>query len=388
MIAPFRLPGTLLAGPGALEGLDGELRRMGVRRAALVTDPGLVRAGVIKTVVGVAPSVDTVVFDRAEQEPTMENLQEAVAFLREIAFEAVIGVGGGSAMDVAKLAAAIAPTGQDSRRFFEDARLEGPGLPTILIPTTAGTSAEITQNALFLDPSARAKKAVVSPFIIPRVAIVDPAVTISAPPSVTAAAGMDALAHAIESYMSVRSTPHTEMYALEAIRHITLHLRQAFALGTNMAARTGMAWGALFAGISMAHAGSAAGHALGYPLGGKFRITHGIANSMMLPYVMKFNLPGAADKLARVAQSMGENVSGLSVWEAGERAVSAVRRLAADVEMPQSLGELGISECDVPELAAGAAQVTRLLANNPRTMTERDAARVYRAAIQGDLGAV
>ena len=255
------------------------------------------------------------------------------------------------------------------------------GVPSILMPTTSGTGAEITPNSLFYVPEARDKKAIVSPYTIPDVAIVDPLLTLTVPASVTAATGVDALCHAVESYTSVNAGPMTDMYALEAIRLIALSLRTAVGNGSDLFAREAMARGSMFAGISIANAGTNAVHALAYPLQGQHRITHGIANSLMLPYVLDFNAVSNLAKFAKVAEAMGEPVSGLSPREAALRSVSACRDLSQDVGIPQHLSQVGVHAEHLDDLVEGAMGVTRLLANNPRKVTREDARAIFEQAL-------
>lgn len=259
-------------------------------------------------------------------------------------------------------------------------KVPGRGLPWIAIPTTAGTGSEVTPIAIVTDRANHLKVGVVSPFLLADAAMVDPCLTLIAPPHITAATGMDALTHAIESFTSPKATPQTDLFALRAIGLIARSLRQAVWCGADLQARTDMAYGSLFAGVALANAGVGAVHALAYPLGGQFGITHGVANSLLLPYVMEFNLVGDVDKYAAIAEALGEPVVGLSTRAAAARAVEAVRTLSVDVAIPQRLRDVGTSEGVLDGLAEAAVQATRLLDNNPRKVSLKDARALYQSA--------
>jgi alcohol dehydrogenase class IV len=259
--------------------------------------------------------------------------------------------------------------------------VKNPGIPTILIPTTAGTGAEATPNAILTDTKEKLKKAVVSPYIFPRVAIVDPLLTLSMPPSVTSSSGIDALTHAIESFTSNNATILTDLFAKEAIIFISRSIRTAVANGSNLEARYDMSIGSLYAGISLANAGVTAVHALAYPLGGQFNVAHGIANGLLLPYVMEFNVLGNIPKFAQIAQFLGEKVDHMSLLDQAYQAARAVKSIYRDLKIPQSLTELNVPKEAIPGMAKAAMNVTRLMGNNPRTMTVQDVERIYEKAL-------
>ncbi|BDG59062.1 iron-containing alcohol dehydrogenase [Caldinitratiruptor microaerophilus] len=382
MVFPFRMPGVLYAGVGALDKLGPEVQRLGGDHVVVVTDKGLVKAGVVDSVlarlkeIGVAVTV----FDEVEAEPSTENCEKAASAVVAAGARLIVAVGGGSSLDVAKGSSILAAHGGKIADYFGIDKVPGPGLPWIGIPTTSGTGSEVTPNAIFTDKMQQLKIGVVSPYLLPTVAIVDPVLTLTVPPAVTAATGIDALTHAIESFTAPKATPQTDLYALEAIRLISRSLRKAVWAGKDLQARTDMAYGSLFAGVSLGNAGVGAVHALGYPLGGQFGVTHGVSMSLLLPYVMEFNMVADIEKFARVAEAMGENVAGLSTRAAAARAVEAVRTLSVDVGIPQRLRDVGIPESALDGLAEAAMKVTRLLDNNPRKVTLEDARALYQAA--------
>ena len=316
-----------------------------------------------------------------EAEPSIQSVDACLAFARETRCDLVVGLGGGSSMDTAKAVAMLMGNDGKAEEYLGTNLVKRRGVPSILIPTTSGTGAEITPNALFYVPAARDKIAVVSPHIIPDVAIVDPLLTVSVPPSVTAATGVDALCHAVESFTSAKASPLTDLYALEAMRLIGASLRTAVGNGEDLAAREAMARGSMYAGISIANAGTNAVHALAYPLQGQHRVTHGVANSLLLPYVLEFNVLSNLPKFVQVAEAMGEPVAGLSMRDAAMRSAEACRLLSEDVGIPKKMSEVGITAEHVDALVEGAMKVTRLLANNPRRVRAEDARAIFMKAL-------
>jgi len=376
----------LIVGTGALSRLEEKVRELGANTILVITDRGVRQAGLTAGVeeplrrTGLAVDV----FDDVMPEPPFENLLDLLGKAKGRAYDLVIGIGGGSAMDIAKVLAVLMTNGDtDVYDMIGTGRVPRPGIPSILIPTTSGTGSEVTYNAIFTDTRDQVKKGIVSKFLLPRVAIVDPALTLSLPPAVTAATGMDALVHAVESYTAVRASSLTDGIALHAIRLISRHLRTAVHNGQNLKAREQMATASLMAGISLANAGVGAVHALAYPLGGRFQVPHGVANSLLLPYVMRYNVVADLPKFAEVARAMGEPVEGLSLRDAAERTVHALARLARDIGIPSSLKEVGVTEKDLASLSEEASKIDRLLNNNPRRLTLKEIREIYAAAYAG-----
>ena len=255
------------------------------------------------------------------------------------------------------------------------------GLPTVMVPTTAGTGAEATPNSIILVPEDELKIGIVSPLLLPDAVILDPLLTLSLPPAVTASTGMDALTHAIECYCSRKGNPFSDLYALEAIRLIARSIRRAVADGQDVAAREDMLMGAYWGGVCIATSSTTAVHALAYPLGGKYRIAHGLSNAVLLPSVMAFNQGAARARFADMARAMALPVQGLGEEAAADAFVQALRQLNADLGIPATLGPLGIEARDIPGLVEGAAKVTRLLDNNPRVMSRADMHALYTALL-------
>jgi alcohol dehydrogenase class IV len=372
----------IVFGCASFESLADQVKELGGRRPLVVLDKNLSKSGFRERALAVLAkgSLKAVVFDKVEPEPRLELADEGTETARRGKCDIVVGIGGGSAMDVAKAVAALLPNKGRAQDFLGLNKVPGPGLPTIMVPTTAGTGSEVTFTAVFLRKNLNKKEGMNSPYLYPTLALLDPTLTLSLPPQPTAATGIDALCHAIESYTSVSASPMSEMVSLEAIRLIAENLRTCVHNGQSLEARENMLLGSLYAGLGLANAGVGAAHSLSYPLGGKYGISHGMANTLMLPRVMDFNVPSAQEKFAVIAEIMGESTEGLPVREAAYLAVDAVESLIEDSGIFTTMRELGIPEEDFPELARIALTVVRPLENNPRKINFEDAIEIYRAA--------
>ncbi|MHB1004170.1 MAG: iron-containing alcohol dehydrogenase [Chloroflexota bacterium] len=382
-ILPFRLPGTIYFGTGAVEKTGDEAVSFKAKRPIIICDPGVAKAGIaeqIQKIVLAKAGVQADVYADVEPEPRVESLERCAEAVKKGGYDLLIGVGGGSSMDTTKGVSVLVGNGGSIRDYFGTDKVPRKGLPMILIATTSGTGAEISNNAVFLDVSQNLKIGTVSPYCLADVAIVDPMLTVSMPPSVTAATGMDALTHAIESYTAVKATPLTELWSLESIRLIAKSLRTAVNRGGDLQARYDMALGSLTAGIALANASTGAVHALAYPLGGTYHVAHGVSNALMLPYVLEYNALADIQKFAKVAEAMGECVDGLCPRDAAMLAVDAVRQLSEDVGIPQRMRDVGVPEAAIEGFVPGAMGTTRLMDNNPRKLTEKDVLTIYRKA--------
>lgn len=373
----------IVFGCGSFSGLVGQIRDLRAKKPFIAMDGNLAKLGMRDKIMEMfdREGMKAVLYDRVLPEPPLEQADEGAKMALKGKCDIVIGIGGGSAMDVAKAVAVITAHNAEAKDFLGLNKVPGPGLPTIMIPTTAGTGSEVTFTAVFVRHDLRKKEGMNSAFMYPDLALLDPELTLSLPPQPTAASGMDALCHAIESYTSVIASPASEMFSLEAIRLISENLRTCVHNGKDLAAREAQMLGSLYAGIGLANAGVGAAHSLSYPLGGKYGISHGVANTLMLPRIMEFNLPGALEKFAVVAETMGENTEGLSDRDAAMLAVEAVDVLIEDCDIATSLEELGIPEEDFLEMAKVAMTVARPLENNPRKVTLEDAIAIYRTAL-------
>jgi alcohol dehydrogenase len=291
-----------------------------------------------------------------------------------------VGIGGGSSMDVAKAVAALAGNKGKAVDYLGLNKVPGPGLPTIMVPTTAGTGSEVTFTAVFVRKNLKKKEGMNSPYLYPEVALLDPELTLSLPAQATASTGIDALCHAIESYTSINASPMSETISLEAVGLIAENLRTCVHNGSDLEAREQMLLGSLYAGLGLANAASRRSTPSRIPLGA-WAFPRRMANTLMLPAVMAYNLPGAIDKFAVLAEVMGQEVEGISMRDAATLALDAVELLIEDCGLAMTLEEFGIAEKDLPALADVALTVARPLANNPRKVTREDAIDIYRDAL-------
>jgi alcohol dehydrogenase len=372
----------IIFGTGSFSGLGGHIREAGGRKPFIIMDKNLSAGGMKDRVMNVLERdlLKGVIFDKVEGEPLLELADAAAKAALKGKCDTVVGIGGGSAMDLAKAVAVMAANNAKAADFLGLNKVPGPGLPKIMVPTTAGTGSEVTFTAVFIRKDLRKKEGMNSPYLYPELALLDPELTLSLPPEPTATTGIDALCHAIESYTSVNASPMSEVVSLEAIGLISENLRTCVHDGKNLDARENMLLGSLYAGLGLANAGVGAAHSLSYPLGGRYGVGHGLANAIMLPRIMEFNLAGALEKFAVIADVMGERIEDLPVREAAYLAVEAVESLIEDCDIFTSLETLGIPEDDFEEMAKIAMTVTRPLENNPRKMTPEQAIEIYRAA--------
>jgi alcohol dehydrogenase class IV len=372
----------IVFGRGGFAGLTEHLAELKVSRPLIVLDRNLAETGFREKIAALLDKADVryALYDKTEPEPALELADEGTKLALKKKCDGVVGIGGGSAMDLAKAIAVLAANKGKAQDYLGLNKVPGPGLPKIMIPTTAGTGSEVTFTAVFIRRKLKKKEGINSPYLYPELALLDPDLTISLPPHPTAATGIDALCHAIESYTSVNASPMSELISLEAIGLISDNLRTAVHDGGNIEAREAMLLGSLYAGLGLANAGVTAVHSLSYPLGGKYGVSHGLANTIMLPRVMAFNLPGALEKFVDIAKVMGEIVDGLPLREAAWLAVEAVEALIEDCGIMTTLEELDIPESDFPELAKMAMTVARPLANNPCKMTIEEMVELYQEA--------
>jgi alcohol dehydrogenase len=378
-------PTRIHFGAGAITKLAAVVREVGGSKVLLVVDPGLQAAGLLDSITAplTQDGIEYEIYDRIDPEPGLALADEGLKLAKKAKVDSVIGVGGGSAMDVAKAISILLTNGGKAEDYLGLGKISKPGVPKIMVPTTAGTGAEVSFTAVFINEKTRSKAGMNGDPLYPEAALLDPALTLSLPPHVTAATGMDALTHALESYVSVQAHAISEMYSLEAISLISDNLGKAYAHGGNLEARSAMLLGSMLAGKALATAGVGLVHAMAYPLGGMFNIPHGLANAVLLPYVMEYNLLGAPEKFAQVAEVMGRPADGLSQREAAFGAVEAVIQLNEDVGIPASLTELDIPKERIPEMADIALTVSRPVQNNPRRPTRQDVIEIYETAFAG-----
>ncbi len=372
----------IVFGVGSIRQVGEEVRRLGADRCLLVTDPGLVEAGIAPRVERMLrdAGLEVAVYSGVEPDPRYQIAEDCARAARDGGAGCLVAVGGGSSLDIAKVAAVAAVHGGPVGALFGIDAVPGPGLPVVAVPTTAGTGSEVTPIAILSDEEEVLKKGVVSHHLVPRAAVLDPELTVELPPNVTAATGMDALIHAVEAYTSVRAYTLTDHLALRAVELIQANLRTAYANGTDLGARSAMLEGSLLAGMAFANAGVTAVHAFAYPLGARFHVPHGVANGVMLLSVMRFNMIGCLPRFARLARALGCPAGELGVRAQARKAVDALEELIRDVGVPRRLRDLGVPEDALEEMARSVTTITRLLGNNPRRITAEDALAIYRDA--------
>lgn len=373
-------------GPGAIAQLLPEAAKHRPSRILVVTDAVLRQIGVVDGVLAplVAEGYSIDIYSDTVPEPPLEVGERLVAYTRSGGFDLVIGIGGGSAMDLAKLAAVLAPQEDQVADYLNlsgSRKPEHKGLPKILIPTTSGTGSEVTDIAVL--SLATTKDVVTHPFLLADTAIVDPDLTLTVPAKVTAATGIDALTHAVEAYISVNASPATDGLALHAIRLIAGSLRKAVADGSDRQARSSMSYGSYLAGLAFFNAGVAGVHALAYPLGGQFHISHGESNAVLLPYVMGYIRQSCVKRMGDILEALGGNKAFLSETEASYACVEHLQRLVQDVGIPTTLSGFNISEDALESLTADGVKQKRLLARSPLPLHEADIRAIYRSAFEG-----
>jgi len=375
---------TILSAPGATKELGQELRLRypNIRRVLLVTDQGFLRTGLTEAPLESLKAAMFHVKQFADvlADPPEHIIQEALAAAREHQTELVIGLGGGSSMDVAKLVAVLTASSQSLAEIYGIGNARGTRLPLIQIPTTAGTGSEVT-NISIVTTGATSKMGIVAPQLYADMAILDAELTIGLPPAVTAATGIDAMVHAIEAYTSKhKKNPLSDSLARQALSLLSRHLIRACENGHDLAARQAMLLGAMLAGQAFANAPVAAVHALAYPIGGIFHVPHGLSNSLVLPHVLRFNAEACAEQYAELATIVVPHAEGSAEARAEALAV-AMQQFATITGLPRTLRQVGINETDLNLLADDAMKQTRLLANNPRPVTREDAYALYKLAL-------
>lgn len=367
-------------GPGSIARCAADVAATGARRAFIVTSAPIARlADGLKAQLAGA-GVFTTLWAGPDGEPTVTDFLSAMEAGRLAEADFVIGLGGGSAMDVAKLVAALLHAQQPFAEVVGIGLLSGRALPLACIPTTAGTGSEVTPIAILEDEAAQLKKGVVSPHLVPDFAYLDAQLTISMPARVTAATGIDALTHCIEAYTNRFAHPLVDSWALEGVRLVAQNLVTAVRDPANLSARQAMLLASHLGGMCLGPVNTAAVHALAYPLGGEFHVPHGVANSLLLPHVMRFNIPADPARYATVAHALGVADSGNALADA-QQGIAAVELLSEQAGIDRRLSQVGISHNALPRMAAAAMTVQRLLRNNPREVTEADALNIYEAAL-------
>ncbi len=381
----YHLPTVIKHGLGAIKHLADEVKALGVKRPLLVTDQGLVKAGLVDEALKVlrAGNVDVVLFDRVVSNPPIALVDEGAAFYKESGCDGLIGFGGGSSLDTAKAIGVVVTHGGSIRDYeWADPNPITRRIPPLVaVPTTAGTGSEVTLWAVITDPERKVKFNVGgTPHIGAHIALIDPLLTLDLPAAITAATGMDALAHAIECYTMAYAQAFTDAVSLLAMEYVGQYLRIAFAQGHNVEARYKMSMAAMLGGLAYGTESAGAAHAMSQTAGGVRDVPHGALTARLLGPVMEYNYMGEPQKFARIAQALGEDIRGLSVWQAAEKAVEAVYRLTEDLEIP-TMQEMGFSEDDIPLLAELAAKDPQTI-GNPRDVDYEGYVKIYRRAFE------
>jgi alcohol dehydrogenase len=378
----FNTAPSIISKAGASLELAAVFKGLAVTRILLVTDPGLVKIGLVQPVLDaiVSSGLQVELFDQVREDPPEDTVHAAVKCAQDFDADVVLGLGGGSSMDVAKLVAVLAgSTTQTLNDIFGVDLLTGQRLPLVLVPTTAGTGSEVTPVAV-ITTGATTKAGVSSKQLLPDVAVLDAKLTLGLPPTITAMTGIDAMVHAIEAYTSkIKKNAYSDTLAKEALARLAGSIVTAVEDGNNVEARANMLFGAMLAGQAFANAPVAAVHALAYPLGGRYHIPHGLSNSLVLPAVMRFNIPHASHLYAELASILVPGCSG-SDEDKAMQLISFIEKLIVKVGLPATLKQAGVSENSLVTLAEDAMLQQRLLMNNPREVTLADALAIYQTA--------
>jgi alcohol dehydrogenase class IV len=396
----FAICGELIFGNHAVNKVGKVVKRLQGEKVLVVTDPSIRDAGLLEFVEEPLKemSISFEVYDQGEPEPSIEKVLECTEFAKRGNYDLIVCLGGGSVIDLGKATAVLMTYGKHPNDYFGEGKVPGPVAPIVAIPTTAGTGSEVSPSSILTDVKANLKKGISDNKLRPRVAIVDPVLTLSCPPGVTAATGIDVLAHAIESYIATDykylplapgeedtvlyhgSYPLTDCLALKATELVGQHLRTVVDQGKNLEARVHMAMANVMAGMAFSNSGVTAVHAMAYPLGAVSHAPHGVVNGLLLPHVMEYNVPVRARELADVARALGEKVEGLSAREAAFKAISAVNEIIRDVGLPTRMRDIGVKEKDIRPMAEATMLVTRLLRSNPRRVSAEALEEIYKRA--------
>lgn len=381
-IGMFKTPTEITYGPNSLKEVKNIIDKQGFKNALIVTDPGISKTGLTDKLIKHVKHINYDIYYECKPNPTVKNCNDALEKLKAINADVVIAIGGGSSIDVAKAVALLATNGGKIESYEGIDTFENGLLPLIAIPTTAGTASEVTSFTVITDEEREYKFTIGGVKISPKWAVVDPVLTLTLPPSVTAATGLDALVHAIESYTSKMANPITKALAREAIRKISRNLRQAVYNGDTLKYRDEMLMGSLLAGLAFNNTRLGNCHALSHPISAIYGVPHGIANAVLIPHVMEFNMKAVPELFADIALDMGENLEGLTMMEKAQKAVDSVRRLAKDVGIPETFESFGIDEQNIKKMTEDAL-LSGNIKVNPRITTYDDVVELYKKAIGG-----
>ncbi len=382
MSAMFFMPSINLMGEGCVTQAVDFITGQGFKKCLVVSDTVLNDIGVVKGFTDLldAADVQSVVFDKAQPNPTVSNVEAGVEVLKQHDCDFIVSLGGGSPHDCAKGIALVATNGGEISDYEGVDKSANPQLPLIAINSTAGTASEMTRFAIITDEVRHVKMAIVDKHTTPILSVNDPSMMTGMPPPLTAATGMDALTHAIEAYVSTAATPLTDAVALKAITLINAHLPTAVENGDDIEAREQMAYAQFMAGMAFNNASLGYVHAMAHQLGGFYDLPHGVCNAVLLPHVQRYNAQIAPQRLTDIAQALGVNITGLSVEQGAESAIVAIEQLANKVGIPTGLEALGVQKKDIPTLADNALKDVCGL-TNPKQATHEEICTIYQAAM-------
>jgi alcohol dehydrogenase class IV len=378
----YEIPTAIEFGNGSINQLADHVKSLGGNKVLIVGDPGLVKAGITERLASILgnSSISSEVFSDIQPDPEIESVEKGTAVAKETNCDLVVGVGGGSSLDIAKAVGLMLNNAGHIRDYVGINKVPFKGAPVIAVPTTAGTGSELTIWSVLSDKKMKSKLSVGSAFNCPDLALCDPELTLSLPPHITASTGMDALTHALESYVNKATQPISEGMSVQAMKLIARSLRLAVVQGDNLQARSDMLMASLIAAMAFNSTRLGLAHALALPLGAHFHIPHGTVNAILLPEVMQFNITGNIGKFAEIAGIFGERIEHLSQREAAEKAVGAIRLLKADVGITQTLADYGVNEGQL-DLIAEEAMLSGNVPVNPRKPTLEDLKNICRAAM-------
>jgi alcohol dehydrogenase len=377
----FKLAGSVMYGNGSLSQLPQVLEDFSSKSVCIVTDRGVAGTGILKRLTDLlkGTNLKVVTFDEVEPEPDILSVDKCAKLAGKNKVDAFIGLGGGSPMDVAKGASIVARHGGSIFNYLGVNNVPGGTVTKILIPTTAGTGSEVTPFAIFKDKAKNAKTAIQSKHVVSDIAVLDPTLTASCPPRVTAVCGIDALGHAIESYTSVNASPMSAQFSIEGIGLLGRYILPAFGNGDNAEARSAMALGSHYAGIGIANAGSGAVGALSYPVEGKYHVIHGVSNAIVMPAIFRYNAVADYEKFEEICDALDLDYS--SGKDAAEQVARFITELTQTFGFPQRLGDVGVKKGDLKAFAADAFNRQRILINNMRKLDLNDIVKIYEAAL-------
>ncbi len=374
MFPSFNMVQRIIHGLGCLNDLGSEVKRLGGSRVLVISDPGIKASGLIERLGKLLDEVRIPfdVYTEIESDPGTDVADRSVTAAKDFKPDLIIGMGGGSSLDIAKVTSVMLTNPGTIDEYFGLELIPVPGIPSILIPTTAGTGSEVTSISVLADVRNNFKKGVVSRHMYARTVMLDPELTVGLSPKITAMTGMDALVHAIESYTGVRATVFSDTLNIQAIQMIAENLRKAFSNGDNRAARENMLYASCLSGMAFSNTQNGLAHALAHVIGGCFHLPHGLVAAFICPMVMEYNLFANPEKFSRIARCFGENTNGLTELKGARLSVKAVKALLADVGISPRLSDYKIPREQIPGLAKAAVEETRLISNNPRKPTETD----------------